>query len=311
MLDLQSLRVVREVARCGSFGRAARALAYTPPAVSQRVAALEREYGVQLFERRPRGVSPTPAGRLLLGHAERLLQAADVARADLAAAAEYRRGSIRLGTFATAAAGLVVEALRVVRAEGLEVDVVEGEPFELLPRVVAREIDLAVVFRYPGQPASISFEGRPSVDESHLRRVALGEDPLLLVLSRDHRLAGQSRLRRTDLRDEAFIPVSPLMPTFPAVERHLGFRPRFAPVETADYQVVLGVVAAGLGVALVPRSVVERAPRDDVVAVPLAGQPIRRRVEVALPEGGYMPRVTGTLVDALVSAAAGLERPSP
>jgi DNA-binding transcriptional LysR family regulator len=309
MLDLQSLRVFREVARCGSFGRAARALAYTPPAVSQRVAALEREHGVQLFERTPRGVSPTPAGRLLLGHAERLLQAAEVVRADLAAAAEYRRGSIRLGTFATAGAGLVVRALRLARAEGIEIDVIEGEPFELLPRVVARELDLAVVFRYPAQPASISFEGRPSVDESSLRWIPLGEDPLVLVLAPEHRLGGRNRLRRADLRGETFIPVSPLMPTFPGVERHLGFRPRFAPVETADYQVVLGVVAAGLGVALVPRSVVDRARREDVVAVPLAGRSIHRRVEVALPADGYMSRITGTVVDALVKAGAELDQP--
>jgi DNA-binding transcriptional LysR family regulator len=98
------------------------------------------------------------------------------------------------------------------------------------------------------------------------------------------------------------------MPTFPAVERHLGFRPRFAPVETADYQAILGLVAADLGVALVPGTVVAR---DDVVAMPLAGRPVSRRIEVALPVGGYVPRVTGALADALVKAAAELDRPSP
>jgi len=249
-----------------------------------------------------------PAGSLL-EHAERLLQAAEAARADLAAAAEFRRGRIRLGTFATAAAGLLVEALRTARADlGLEIEVVEGEPYELLPLVVARELDLAVVFSYQGQAASISFEGGASADESRLTRITLGGDPLLLVVARHHRLAGRSRVRRTELRDEPFIPVSPLMPTFPAVERHLGFRPQFAAVETADYQAILGLVAAGLGVALVPRTVVEQARRDDVVAPPLAGRPIRRRVEVALPTGGHVPRVTGALVDALVAAAAGLDR---
>jgi len=307
MLDLQALLVVREVARCGSFGRAAHALTYTPPAVSQRVAALEREYGVRLFDRSARGVSPTPAGRLLLAHAERLLDADQVARADLAAAAEFRRGRVRLGTFATAAAGFAAATLRVARADlGLDVEVVEGEPYELLPRLVARELDLAVVFSYPGQAASISYEGRPSADESHLQRVHLGNDPLLLVVAHDHRLVGRKTVRPNDLVDEPFIPVSALMPTFLAVQRHLGFRPRFAPVETADYQVILGVVAAGLGVALVPRSVVTRARRDDVLAVPLTGQPISRRVEVALP-GGAVSRLTRALVDALVEAVAELD----
>jgi DNA-binding transcriptional LysR family regulator len=205
----------------------------------------------------------------------------------------------------------VVEALKVARTDlGLEIEVVEGEPYALLPRVVARELDLAVVFTYPGQAASMSFEGRASVDESRLERIGLGADPLLLVVARHHRLAGRNSVRRSELRDEPFIPVSPLMPTFPAVDRHLGFRPRFASVETADYQAILGVVAAGLGVALVPRTVVTRARRDDVVAVPLAGRPISRQVEVALPVGGYVPRVTEAFVDALVDAAAELDRPS-
>jgi DNA-binding transcriptional LysR family regulator len=311
MLDLQALLVLREVARCGSFGRAARALAYTPPAVSQRIGALEREHGVRLFERTSRGVWPTPAGRLLLDHAERLLQAADAARADLAAAAEFRRGRIRLGAFATATAGFVADALRTLRARtDIEIDVIEGEPYQLLPRVVARELDLAVVFGYEGQPASITFEGRASADESRLTRICLGDEPLLLVVGREHRLATRRRVRPADLRDEPFIPVSPVMPTFPDVERHLGFRPRFAAVQTADYQAILGLVAAGIGIALVPRMALEHGHRDDVVAPLLARRTIRRRVDVALPAGGYLPAVTQELVDALIAAAAGLDPPA-
>jgi DNA-binding transcriptional LysR family regulator len=310
MLDLQALLVLREVARRGSFGQAAEALAYTPPAVSQRIAALEREHGVRLFERSPRGAWPTPAGRLLLDHAERLLQAADAARADLAAAAEFRRGRIRLGAFATATAGFVAEALRTIRARtGIEIEIMEGEPYELLPRVVARELDLAVVFGYSGQPASITFEGRASVDENRLTRIVLGDEPLLLVVGREHRLARRRRVRPADLRDEPFIPVSPVMPAFPDVERHLGFRPRFAAVQTADYQAILGLVAAGVGVALIPRMALEHGRRDDVLAPQLTRRTIRRRVEVALPADGYLPAVTRELVDTLVAAAGGLDRP--
>ncbi len=307
MLDLKGLIVVQEVARCGSFGRAAKALAYTAPAVSQRIAALERVHGVLLFERSPRGVRPTPAGRLLLRHAERLLQAEAAARADLAAAAECRRGLVRLGTFTTAAAGFVADALRTASDDhGLEFEIVQGEPYELLPRVHARDLDLAVVFSYPGQPASISFQGRSTVDETRLTWIHLGDDPLVLVVSRQHRLADRTRVRRSELRQELFIPVSPLMPTFAGVERHLGFLPRFASVETADYQAVLGFVSAGLGVALAPRIVLEQARRDDVVALPLAGRPIRRRVDVV--SATVEPALRGTAervaIDALVAAAA-------
>lgn len=311
MLDLQALHVLREVARCGSFGQAARALAYTPPAVSQRIAALEREYGVQLFDRLPRGVAPTPAGRLLLTHAEGLLQADEAARADLAAAAGFRRGRVRLGTFATAAAGPLVEALRVARTDlGLEVEVLESEPSELLPRLLARELDLAVVFSYPGQSTSLSVDGRVSADESRLKRVMLGDDPLVLVVDCGHRLAGRRSVRSTDLADESFIPIFPLLPTLPSAEQHLGFRPRFAAVRTTDYHALLGLVAAGLGVALVPRTVVRQARRDDIAAVPLASQPIHRRVEIALPQGEHVPRMTSALIDTLVSAVTGLDRPT-
>jgi DNA-binding transcriptional LysR family regulator len=310
MLDLQALAVLREVARCGSFGRAARALAYTPPAVSQRIAALEREYGVQLFDRLPRGVAPTPAGRLLLTHAEDLLHAAEVARADLDAAADFRRGRVRLGTFATAAAGPLVDALRIARTDlGLDIEVAEAEPSQLLPRLLARELDLAVVFSYPGQSTSLSVDGRVSADESRLKRVLLGDDPLVLVVDDEHRLASRRKVRPTELADESFIPIFPLLPTLPSVEQHLGFRPRFVAVQTTDFHALLGLVAAGLGAALVPRTVVMQARRDDIATVALATQPIRRRVEVALPPGGHVPRMTSTLIDTLVSAVTGLDRP--
>ena len=214
---------------------------------------------------------------------------------------------MRLGTFTTAAAGFVAEALRSASDDhGLEFKVVEGEPYELLPRVHARDLDLAVVFSYPGQPASISFQGRSTVDETRLRWIHLGDDPLVLVVSRQHRLAHRTHVRRSELRQEHFIPVSPLMPTFAGVERHLGFLPRFASVETADYQAVLGFVSAGLGVALAPRIVLEQVRRDDVVALPLAGRPIRRRVDVV--GAAVEPALRGTAervaIDALVAAAS-------
>jgi DNA-binding transcriptional LysR family regulator len=132
----------------------------------------------------------------------------------------------------------------------------------------------------------------------------------MLVMARDHRLAGRRSVRRTELRDEPFIPVSPLMPAFPAVDRALGFRPRFAAVDTADYQAILGLVAAGLGIALVPKTVVDQAHRDDVLAATLAGRQIRRRVEIALPTAGYASRVTTALVDTLVAAADAPDGPN-
>ena len=307
MLDLKALIVVREVGRCGSFGRAAQAPSYTPSAVSQRIAALERAHGVVLFERSPRGVRPTPAGRLLLRHVEQLLLAEEAAHADLVAAADLRRGLVRIGTFATAAAGFVADALRSAGSEyGLEFEVVEAEPYVLLPRLLSRDLDLAVVFSYSGQPASISFEGRRTVDESLLTSIQLGDDPLELVVPHGHRLADHASVRRAELREERFIPISPLMPTFADIERHLGFVPRFASAETADYAAVLGFVAAGLGIALAPRMVLDQMRRDDVVGIPLAGRPIRRRVDVVSATIERRPDRTAerVTIDALLAAAS-------
>ena len=85
------------------------------------------------------------------------------------------------------------------------------------------------------------------------------------------------------------------------MDRHLGFRPRFASVETADYQVVLGVVAAGLGIALVPSMAIVHAQRDDIVSIPLTGRTIHRRVEAAIPADGAVPRVTRALINTLIA----------
>ena len=125
-------------------------------------------------------------------------------------------------------------------------------------------------------------------------------------MPRGHRLADHATVRRAELREERFIPTSPLMPTFAGVERHLGFVPRFASAETADYAAVLGFVAAGLGIALTPRMVLDQVRRDDVVAIPLAGRPIRRRVEavsatIERRPDGTAERVT---IDALIAAAS-------
>jgi DNA-binding transcriptional LysR family regulator len=312
MLDVQALVVVREVAQRGSFGQAAKALAYTPPAISQRIAALERQHGVVLFERSPRGVSPTPAGRLLLDHAERVLAAVNAAEADLAAAAEYRRGRIRLGAFATATAGFVADALRKLRTHvQVEIELVEGDPYGMLPLVIARELDLAVVFQYAGLPASISFDARATADEHRLTMVPIEDEPMVVVAARDHRLAKRHRVHAAELRDEPFIPVCPMMPTYPGVETHLGFHPRFAAVETADYQAILGLVAAGIGIALVPRMAVQQARREDLAALPLAGRTTCRRINVALPAGGHLPPITQQLVDSLVSAGRRHLDPAP
>jgi len=155
------------------------------------------------------------------------------------------------------------------------------------------------------RPASHSRGDAPST-RAFSHRFNWATTHFELVVPHGHRLADHASVRRSELREERFIPISPLMPTFADIERHLGFVPRFASAETADYAAVLGFVAAGLGIALAPRMVLDQMRRDDVVGVPLAGRPIRRRVDVVSATIERQPDRTAerVTIDALLAAAS-------
>src|SRR3954465_4134676 len=150
MLDVRRLRVLREVAEQGSFSAAADALSYTQSAVSQQIAALERETGTMLLDRRPGGVRLTDAGRALVARANVVLaQLADAER-ELAAIAGLRGGRVRLASFPSAGATLVTEAVsryqRLYPEVGLSF--AEGEPDATVPALMRGDFDLAIVFDY-------------------------------------------------------------------------------------------------------------------------------------------------------------------
>src|SRR6202167_6645665 len=173
MLNVNRLRILREVAHRGSFSAAADALSYTQSAVSQQIGALEAETGMTLLQRRPRGVSLTAAGQTLLGHAERVLADLEAAEAALAAIAGLRGGRLRMASFPTAGAPLMPLARATFRARhpDVELTLAEGEPEQIEPRLRAGEIDIALLFEF----------GDPSPADE-LARVALLEDPLYLAL---------------------------------------------------------------------------------------------------------------------------------
>src|SRR5271154_3982094 len=181
MLNAGRLRVLKEVAYRGSVSGAAEALSYTQSAISQQIAALEAEAGMTLLERHPRGVSLTAAGQTLVGHAEGILARLDTAEAALSAIAGLRGGRLRMASFPTAGATLMPLAIATFRASypDVELTLAEGEPEEIVPRLRAGELDLALLFEF--------------ADESPLKegmtRVELLEDPMYLALPRDHRLA--------------------------------------------------------------------------------------------------------------------------
>jgi len=279
MLNVNRLRILIEVAGRGSFSAAADALSYTQSAVSQQIAALEAETGVTLLERLPRGVQLTPAGQVLLSYAEGIIARLHAAEAEMAAIAGLRGGQLRMASFPTAGATLMPLAIAIFRAQHPEVELslAEGEPEEIAPRLSAGEFDIALLFEFEGTSQSLGPD---------LSRLALFEDPMFLALPADHALAHRRTLRLENLRAEAWIQTSASSPCARHVVRSChaaGFEP-IVSFESDDYQTVQGLVAAGVGVALIPKLALAGAREDIAIRALSPASPVRE-VVAATPDG--------------------------
>jgi molybdate transport repressor ModE-like protein len=198
MLDVRRMRVLREVAQQGSFSAAAEALSFTQSAVSQHVAALERETGTQLVDRGPRGVRLTDAGRALVSHADAIIARIDDAEEELAAIAGLREGRLRLASFQSAGSTLVPRAVAAFRDRhpGVELAMIQAEPGEATERLQSGDIDLALLHDY--EPIGSMLDGE-------LELTGLLEDPYDVILPKGHRLAERKSVRLRDLADESWI----------------------------------------------------------------------------------------------------------
>src|SRR4051795_7612422 len=156
MLDVKRLKVLREVAAQSSFSAAAEKLGYTQSAVSQQIAALEREADATLIERNSRGLRLTDAGEALVRHADKILARLAEAEAELEAIAGLRGGRLRLATFPSAGATLVPPAIALFsqRHPSVDLSLVEAEPEESLPMLKEGELDVAMVYEYDALPQS-------------------------------------------------------------------------------------------------------------------------------------------------------------
>jgi DNA-binding transcriptional LysR family regulator len=314
MLNVNRLRILREVAHRGSFSAAADALSYSQSAVSQQIAALETETGMTLLERRPRGVSLTAAGQTLVGHAESVLADLDAAEAALAAIAGLRGGRLRMASFPTAGATLMPLAIATFRARhpGVELTLAEGEPEQIAPRLRTGELDLALLFEFDASPAdgdgAGETEGTGTGTGGRLMRVELLQDPLYLALPREHRLAGRRRLRLEDLRGEAWIQTSEDSPCARHVVRcchAAGFEPSVS-FESDDYQTVQGLVGAGVGAALIPELALS-VVRDDIVIRALSPRPPARRVIATTAAGARLLPAAPAMLSVLQQVASQYE----
>ena len=195
MHDLRLLTVLREVALRGSFSAAAEALAYTQPAVSQQIARLEKQVGVKLIEREPRGIRLTPAGEVLVRHTERVMAQLAAADEELQEVATMARGRLRIGSFATAAGTIVPRAVAAFRhlRPAIEVDISLLEPEESVPAVRRGDIEIAIT-------EEGGFSG--DTDTTGLEVEHLLDDHMWVSLPADHPLATRHAIELSELRDE-------------------------------------------------------------------------------------------------------------
>lgn len=299
-MDLLQLRVLREVARCGSISAAAEALDYTQPAVSRQLAALERVAGRPLVERTARGTRLTRVGEVLLRRADTILAELEAARSDLDRLEEDDRRPLRLTAFASAIATFVPDAVAAVRRALPDVAVevrLSGDGLLGPADVRADRLDVALV----------NTDGRAGTPpRAHVVR----QDPFWCGLPAAHPLAARDVVPFAALRDVPFVLTADTV----CADREIvlgacaaaGFRPRVTG-HCDDASVTQGLVAAGVGVAVMPEMTLLRL-RDDVVLRPLA-VPLSRRVVALVPDDAPPRPGRDELVAALREAGAAWRSP--
>jgi len=300
MLDLRRLRLLRELNERGTIAAVADALRFTPSAVSQQLAMLEREAGVPLLERAGRGVRLTDPALVLVEHAEALLERAALAEADLAAAAGTVTGRGRIAGFESVALHLALPAMEALARDAprLRCEFVKAEPEEALPALALGDLDLVLGDEWEHQPLNLPAE---------LQRHDLFRDPVNLVLPAGHpaALRHPDAVPLAELAGEAWSSGHAGMAwgemTRRTCREHGGFEPDIRH-RTNDATVSLALVARGLAVTLLPDLVIpERQER--IVLRQIAGAPTARLI-VAVTRAADAARPSTRALLAAVRRAA-------
>jgi DNA-binding transcriptional LysR family regulator len=292
--DVGRLRALRHIAEHGSFSRAAEELGYTQSAISQQIAALEHEVGLTLLNRAVRPVALTDAGRLLVGHAELVLEHLATAEAQLYAIRGLRAGRVRLAAFGSAYATFLPTAIARFRGRhpAVDLELVEAEPEAGLTLLRAGEVDLAVVYRVGD--ADADADAGDGLEVAHLL-----DDEHRAVLPARHRLAARKTVSVADLSGEAWIvphaggPARGYRAGLERLWADAGFAPRIA-FETDDLQAVQAFVAAGLGIALM-HDLAMATRRRSVAVRPLTGPRLARPVSAVTVAGRRSPPAAAML----------------
>lgn len=297
LLDVRRILLLLEVARHGSVTGAARALSYTPSAVSQQIARLESEAGAALLERHARGISLTAAGEVLVERGQAIARQLDAASQELSDLAELRAGRLRIGTFPTAGASLLPLAVTAFRDQHPDVALtVRSARFAGLRDMLdTREVEITLLWDYAWAP----------VHDDALDVMHLLDDPPVALVAAGHRLARRRRLELNDLASERWITRADEHPVASALLRSCrdaGFDPEIV-FEANDYQEAQAMVAAGMGVAMAPRLTVVNM-RSDVRVIPLSEPAPTRRILLARLRERPLSPAARVFVSCLQEAAA-------
>jgi DNA-binding transcriptional LysR family regulator len=302
MLDVKRMRILREVAERASFSAAADALHLTQSAVSQQVAALERETGAMLIQRNRNGLRLTDAGSALVAHADAVLARLDEAERELADIAGLRGGRLRVVSFPTAGATLAARSVGQFgkRHPDVELVLTEAEPEDSLPALRRGEYDLALVY---------DFEYVPLADDRDIELEPLLEERLQVAVPKDHRLADREEVRLEQLSEETWICGAAPCSCGENVKRACriaGFEPRVG-FQSDDYQVHMALVAGGLAVGMMPDTLLTgRHPSLRFLDV-VPEAPVRRIWAATLPQE-LRPPTAEAMLDILRSESAKLEK---
>jgi DNA-binding transcriptional LysR family regulator len=300
MLDVKRMRVLREVIARGSFSAAADSLHLSQSAVSQQVAALEKEVGMQLLERTSDGPKLTSAGEALMTHADAVICRLEEAERELTEIAGLEGGRVRLVSFPSASATVLTRAIGLFRPRfpSIELELGEGEPEESIPMLRAGEYDIALGFDFSQHPHDVGRD---------LERELLLEESMWVALPPGHPLAADDSVKLADLAEEEWLcgRSGSCREHVVRLCRDAGFEPNIS-FDSDDYQVLKGLVSAGLGVTLLPELALgDKAPGIELR--PVKNKQTTRRVWAVTREGSSRSPATDAMVAVLVEAGKSYE----
>jgi DNA-binding transcriptional LysR family regulator len=301
MLDIRRLRLLLEVQRRGTIAAAAHAFGYTPSAVSQQLAALEREAGVSLLERDGRRVRPTPTARALLERTERILADLEVAEHELASARTEPAGAITAGAFPTGAETLLIPACAQLRKRHPKIttEIRQILPEPGIEQLRNGQLDLLIAKRYDHVPAPAAG-GLVAHD--------LLTEELVIAVPAEHPAAGRP-LKLSELAEDDWIAGEPSTVFGEVVQRACGaagFEPRIAH-RAEDLAIQQALVKAGFGVALMP-SLTGMKPAAGVVLTPITEPDTSRHIYALTRSGAEQRPEIAALLRSLATQARALDQ---